>query len=108
MEQPKSGMDWEGTMKSAEKNSQMAAAMTERAVAALADVMIQMQDHGRRLRSIQAQIKMLEESQPQPKKETATLPPSQPGSQYRWARLRLVHLYALGAAAAFGVSIANW
>lgn len=104
MTKPNPPIDWETTMKTTEANAQIAAKMTERAVAALSQTLDHLHHHGSQLSRLEA---IMKEAKAQP----AHQQPHRPSLPHTPAPRRLHPLPLIAAfiaGAVFAVSIGSW
>ena len=97
-------IDWEAAMKRTEENARIAAKMSERAVAAMAETLDSLDHHGKHLTRLEAMVKQM-------KAQTAPLPlhphlslPSKPVPRHRHPLPIIIAFLAGAAFAAFIVS----
>ncbi len=105
MTKPNPPIDWEATMKTTEANARIAAKMTERAVAALAETLDHLRHHGQQLKRLEATMEEVKAQSMRPAPQLRhSLPPTQ--SLRRFHPLPVIIAFLAGAAlAAF---IVNW
>ena len=103
MTKPNPPIDWETTMKATEANAQVAAKMTERAVAALSETLDHLRHHGHQLSRLEVMIKEAK-AQPMPQPHRPSLPRTP--APRRFHPLPLIAAFMAGAA--FAVFIGSW
>ncbi len=98
-------MDWEAAMKATEENAEVAAKMTERAVAALAEALDHLRRHGQQLARVEASMKQAL-TRPTPSAPNPCPSSRDESPSYRRPLFLTSGIFLVGVA--FGVFIANW
>lgn len=105
MARQNAGIDWERTMEETEANAEVAAKMTERAVAALAEALDHLRQQGKRLARMET---MLKEAQQLRANQWHHCHPSSPRKPVAPRFLLSSVIAAFIAGAAFGVYFGSW
>ena len=98
-------IDWEAAMKRTEENSRIAAKMSERAVAAMAETLDNIDRHGKHLIRLEAMVKQMKAQVVPPPPQPRLSLPSKPAPRH-FHPLPIIAAFLAGAV--FAAFIVSW
>ena len=98
-------IDWEAAMKRTEENARIAAKMSERAVAAMAETLDSLDHHGKHLIRLETMVKQMKAQPAPPSLQPRLSLPSKP-APHRFHPLPIIAAFLAGAV--FAVCIVSW